>query len=128
MKEKKTFLIETYVRMAMAYDDMKMDGAKTKFDDALKSLKAWADIDGSDKYAALVIQRETREERYGNALKSVNKLLAKDGTKDDAIKPLSRSNLYEKKIELLEKLGYSILVEHEKANCVISCPKSYALF
>ena len=128
MKEKKVSLIETYVRMAMAYDDMKTDDSKTKFDDTIKRLKAWADIDGSDKYAALVIQRETREERYGNALKVVNKLLSKDGTKDDAIKPISRSDLYEKKVELLEKLGYSVLVEYEKTNHVIACPKSYALF
>lgn len=128
MKEKKAILIETFVRIALAYCDMKTDDAKTKFGDTLQRLKAWADIDGSDKYAALVIERETAEGRYGNALKLVNKLLAKESCKEDAIKPISRFDLYQKKVELLEKLGYTMLAEYEKSNRVIACPKLYALF
>lgn len=128
MKEKKSFLVEALVRMAMAYADMKSDDTPSKFDGALQRLRAWADIDGSpEKYAALLLERETRAGRYGNALKIINKMLSKE-VKDDVIKPLTRAELFQKRAEIFEKLDYSLLVEYDKSSRVIACPKSYALF
>lgn len=75
----------------------------------------------------MVIERETRAGRYGCALKMINKLLSKE-PKDEAIKPLSRAELLTRRAAIFEKLGYSILADYDKSNCVISCPKAYALF
>jgi len=128
MKEKKGFLTEALARMAMAYADMKSDEAKSKFDGTLKKLKEWADIDSSDKYAALVIERETRAARYGIVLKTINKLIGKENKDKDAIRALSKSELLEKRAQIFAKLGYDILVDYDKKTRVIACPKSYALF
>ena len=127
MKEKKSFLIEALVRQAMVYAEMKTDEAAQKFDATLERLKSWVDIEGSDKYASLVIFCECRAERYGNALKLINKLVGKE-MKDDAIRPLTKSGLLEKRAQIFEKLGYSILVEYDKSTRIVACPKSYALF
>jgi DNA-binding SARP family transcriptional activator len=127
MKEKKAFLIEALVRMAMAYASMDTNEASGKFDETLQHLKAWVDIDGNGKYAALVIERESRAGRYGNVLKVVNKLLAKD-TKDEAIKPLTKSDLLVMRAKIFEKLGFSLLVEYDKSTRVMACPKSFRLF
>jgi len=128
MKEKKGFLIEGMARRALALaDSIADDGARTDmFDQALKNLKEWVDVDGSDKYAALVILREERAGRYGTILKLLNKLLGKEVK--DAIKPMSKSSILEKRQEILAVLGYDALVEYDKRTRIISCPKSYMLF
>lgn len=126
MKERKGFLTEALARMALAYADMKAADSNDKFEDTLKKLKEWAEIDSSDKYAALVIERETRAGRLGAALKVLNKLIGKEVK--DAIKPITKAELYEKRVQIFEQLGYSILVGYDKSTRVISCPKSYRLF
>jgi tripeptidyl-peptidase-2 len=131
VKDKKTILVEALVRMALAYAAMKSDDASAKFDDTLKRLKAWADIESYTKYATLLLERETRAGRYGSALKLLNKLISKDGNNNnnkDWIRPLEKSALLAKRAEIYEKLGYSILVEYDKRMRVIACPKSFALF
>jgi tripeptidyl-peptidase-2 len=128
MKEKKMFLIEALARMALAYADTKSEDATAKFDATLKTLKAWVDIDSSDKYAALVIERETRSGRFGSVLKVLNKLISNTAKEKDSIKVLSKSELYEKRAAILKKLGFDILVEYDMKNRVIACPKAYALF
>jgi hypothetical protein len=127
MKEQKGFLIEALVRLAMSHAESKGTEATQKFLETLQRLKAWADIDGGDKYGALVIEREISAGRYGGALKQINRLLSKD-TKDDVIKPLSRADLLGRRAEIFGKLGYSLLVEYDKSTRVIACPKSYTLF
>lgn len=120
-------MTEALVRLACAYADMKTTEADTKFDETLKRLKAWVDIDTGDKYAALVIERETRASRYGNVLKLMGKLLSKE-IKEDVIKPMTRAEILEKRSEIFEKLGYSILVEYDKGRSIIASPPSYMLF
>jgi tripeptidyl-peptidase-2 len=128
MKEKKTFLIDALARMALAYADTRSDEAAVKFDETLKRLKAWIDIDSSDKYAALVIERETRAGRFGSVLKVLNKLISKESKDKDSIKTLSKSELYEKRAAIFEQLGFKVLVEYDMKARVIACPKAYALF
>lgn len=128
MKEKKGYLIEALARQALAHADSKADGSDDKFQQALKNLKDWVDIDGSDKYAALVIRREELAGRYGTVLKLVNKLLNNGKELKDAIRPLSKSELFEKRQDILVTLGYSALVEYDKRTRMISFPKSYMLF
>lgn len=128
VKEKKNYLIEALVRMALVYAEITSDDANAKFHETLKRLKAWADIESSTKYAALNIEKEMRAGHYGLALKQINKLLAKEFKETDMIRPLTRSDLLEKRIAIFEKLGYSVLVEYEKRTRVIACPMSYAPF
>ena len=125
MKDKKNFLVEALVRKALCYAEMK--DSDELFDSTVKQLKAWVDIDANGKYAALAIEREKRAGRYGNALKIIGKGLAKD-SKDDAIRPLSKSFLLEERAKLMETLGYTALVEYDQSTRVSACPKSYAPF
>jgi hypothetical protein len=114
--------------MALAHADSKSDDAPAKFDDTLKKLKPWVDIDSGDRYAALVIERETRAGRLGSVLKILNKLIPKEIKEKDAIKVLSRSELMEKRAAIFEELGFDVLVDYDKKTRVIACPKDYALF
>lgn len=125
MQEKKTFLTDALARTAMAYADMASD---SKFDETLKRLKAWVDIDATEKYSKVVMEREERAGRYGSTIKIINKLLSKEIKEKDFIGSISKSSLFEKRAEIFEKLGYSVLVEYDKKNRIIACPKSYALF
>jgi hypothetical protein len=127
IKEKKSFLIEALVRMALAYANSKSDD--DKFHETLKRLKAWVDFETYNKYAALNIETEMRAGRYGLALKQINKLLIKNEIKEkDMIQPLTRSDLMEKRAAIFEKLGYSLLAEYDKRTRVIACPKKYTPF
>jgi uncharacterized membrane-anchored protein YjiN (DUF445 family) len=129
MQEKKTLLSDALARMAMAYADMATDDdANTKFDETLKRLKAWVDIDATEKYSKLVMEREERAGRYGLALKVINKVLSKEIKDKDFTGSISKPSLLEKRAAIFEKLGYSVLVEYDKKNRIIACPKSYALF
>jgi hypothetical protein len=130
VKEKKNCLIEALVRMALAYAESKSDDADAKFDETLKRLKVWADIEASTgKYAALNIEKEMRAGRYGLALKQINKLLAKEiKEKDGMIQPLSRADLWEKRAAIMAKLGYTALAEYDARARVIACPMGFAPF
>jgi hypothetical protein len=129
MQEKKTFLSDALARIAMAYADMaRDDDTNANFDETLKRLKAWVDIDATETYSKLIMEREERAGRYGSTLKVINKLLSKDIKEKDFIGSMSKSSLLEKRAEIFEKLGYSVLVEYDKTNRIIACPKSYALF
>lgn len=134
MKEKRTNLIEALARKAMASADSMNtpDDGNENFQEALKSLKEWVDIDSNDtKYAALVIKREEIAGRYGTILKLLNKLLKNNsngGGKDAVIRTMSKSDILQKRQEILTKLGYTALVEYDKRTRIISCPKSFMLF
>ena len=126
MKEKKSTLTEALARMAMAYADMKTEGSNAQFDTTLKRLKAWVDIDSSDKHAVLVLQREMQAGRYGLVLKLLNKLLSKEIK--DSIRPMTKADILKKRAEVYEKLGYTMLVEYDQRTRMIACPKSFAPF
>jgi len=130
MKEKKSMLTEALARLALAYSAAPDE--ETKFAEALKRLKEWTDIDsndkGSDKFAQLVMAREEKAGRLGAVMKVINKILAKDIKEKDYLLPISKSALYEKRVEILTKLGYISLADHDKCTRVISCPPTYSGF
>lgn len=123
-KEEKSILIEALSRMASALADQDSD----EFLSTLKKLKSWVDIDGSNKYAPLVIQRDEKEKRYASVVKVINKMLAKEVKEKDMIKPMSKTDLLTKREAMLEKLGFNVLVEQERRSRVMACPKEFALF
>jgi tripeptidyl-peptidase-2 len=129
VKEKKTFLVEALCRMALAYAEMDTPNSPDvgKFDQVVKRLKSWVDMDNS-KYAAVSIAKERRAGNYGLAIKIIHKLLSKEIKDKDLIQSFTKSELMDMRIDLLEKLGYSKLVEFERKNRAIACPKFYSSF
>lgn len=129
MEKKKEILVEALARKARAYGDIVPSENASDFDDTLKELKKWIDIDADKKYAVLVLEREKRAERFGAALKLLNALLKNNG--DDTkggICVMSKADLLAKRAQILDGLGYAELVEHDRKWRIISSPKDYALF
>lgn len=126
MEEKKAFLVEALARKARAISEMENSN---DFASVLNQLKSWEDIESNHKYAVLFLGREKRAGRYGSMLKLINTLLKNngEGTKG-GICPMTKSELYAKRAEVLEELGYTVLVEYDKKMKCISAPKDFALF
>ena len=123
MEEKKSHLIEALARKARATADN-----NNGFDDALKHLKKWADID-SLKYSILALERDARAERWGSVLKLLNGLIKKNGEDTKGgICPLTKKELLERRAAMFDKLGYSHLKESDNKWRAIASPKSFALF
>lgn len=129
-EKKRQYLIEAYVRKADAFISMKDDeSAKEKFVQVLKKLKDWVDIESNGKYAALTIERDIRLQRYGIALKCINKYILKSNGKDTGgVKPLSKLALIERRCKILKQLKFDALLKREKTAKIIASPKSYKLF
>jgi hypothetical protein len=128
MEKKKEILIEALARKARAYSDIASSDS-TDFDSTLKELQKWIDIDKDKKYAVLTIERDMQAERFGAVLKLLNALINNKGEDTKGgICPMSKADLLAKRARVLEALGYSELVEHDKKWRVISAPKNYALF
>lgn len=128
MKEKKSFLLEALARTAMAHNDMNTDESKTKFDETLTRIKAWVELESEKQYLSIYLEREKRACRYGTVVKAINKILSKEVKEKDFLYPLSKSRLMEERAAALEKLGFTELVERDRLNRVVSCPRSFALF
>lgn len=60
MKERKNNLCDALVRMSLAYFDLGTEDSLQKFDESLKALKQWVDVDASDRYATLALKRDER--------------------------------------------------------------------
>lgn len=129
MEKKKDILVEALARKARAFGDIESPADSTDFETTLKELKKWIDIDEDKKFAVLVLQRERRAKRLGAALKLLNSLIKNNGEDTKGgICPMTKANLLMKRAQILEDLGYTELVEHDKKWRVISAPKDYALF
>jgi hypothetical protein len=129
MEKKKDILVEALARKARAFGDIESPADSTDFETTLKELKKWIDIDEDNKFAILVLQRERRAKRLGAALKLLNSLIKNNGEDTKGgICPMTKANLLMKRAQILEDLGYTELVEHDKKWRVISAPKDYALF
>jgi len=127
MKDKRSVLTESLARKALANWEMGTAASLLDLDTTLKHLRQWMDVESNERYAAVVLAREERAGRYGLLLKHLDKILGKETVKD-AIRPVSRKDLWEKRIFVLEKLGYAPLVEYERRTRIISFPKSFASF
>lgn len=128
MEKKKNNLIEALVRKGLAYADSKEEDAPSKFDKTLSDLQPWAEIDSNGKYVALALERDCRAGREGLALKRINKLLTKNGKDTGGVKPLTKSDLLEKRASIFRALGYSALYERDKAMKFVAAPADYKLF
>jgi len=130
MKEKKSILIEALARAARAYADMSSADAERQFDSTMKMLKEWVDIDSGDKFAGLLICRETKAGRYGSVLQILKKLAQNQNGKEtkDSLWVYSKTELLDIEEQTYAKLGYSALADIQKRQRMISSPKSYALF
>ena len=74
MEEKKSFLIEALARKAHA-----TVGEDEQFQDALKHLAKWEDIEKNKKYAILALRKYEVAKQHGLMLKLLNSLLEKKG-------------------------------------------------
>lgn len=129
MEKKKEILVEALARKARAFGDIESPADAEDFETTLKELKKWIDIDKDNTYAVLVLERERRAERLGAALKLLNGLIKNNGEDTKGgICPMSKADLLMKRAQILEDLGYTELVEHDKKWRVISAPRDYALF
>lgn len=90
------------------------------FEENFRELKKWVDIKSS-KYCLLLVIHEERSGRLGTALKVLNEMIQGDGEP-------SKKKLYELRISLLEKIGWSHLVVYEKQWMLVRFPPRLPLF
>lgn len=130
LEKKKQQFIEAIVRKSLALIDLKdQDNASEMFQETLKKLKEWVDIDSNGKYAALVLERDSRSGKLGLVLKRLNKLISKNNGKDTGgLRPLSKSDLLQRRCDVLHELGYTALAEREESTRLITKPRDYKLF
>lgn len=134
MDGRKKNLIEALSRKALAladFDEEESPVIETNgdFERTLKELKKWVDIDSDMKFAELVLARERRAKRFGETIKLLNKLIKSKGedTKD-GIYPLSLSDVFERRADILKEMGSNHLVENDRKWRLICNPKEYAVF
>jgi hypothetical protein len=120
----KDYLTEALARLAFAAAENKVDGG-TSFDDAIRQLNSWLDIESSPKFSTLRIMRDLRAGMYGLALQQINKMLADEIKVDSTIRPMTRSNLIDKRVFIYEKLGFDSLLQNDIRVRAVTCPKSY---
>ncbi|KAI2498283.1 tripeptidyl peptidase II [Fragilaria crotonensis] len=123
MTDKKMALCEAWARKAKAFADLDKG---VEFDQALTELKKWVVLGKEDKFAVVQLEREKRCKRYGTTIKLLNSFLEKDCK--GGLYPLAKADILTKRAEALEMLGYTMLVEYDKAWRVICSPTSYKLF
>ena len=133
MDEKKVFLIEALSRKVYAIADIEKSGISVdgipSFDNALKHLTKWEDIDTNKKFSVLLLEREKRAGRFGTMLKLLNSLLKKEGEDTKGgICPLTKLDLLSKRAEVFKELGYMHLLQRDEIWKAISSPKVYSLF
>ena len=136
MDEKKEALIEALARKARAVSDLERDNNDkevedlgTTFEQSLVDLKKWVDVESSNKYAVLTLEKERRLGRSGLVLKLITKLLEKDGEDTKGgICPLSKAELLNRRAEILETMGYSHLAQNDKMWRLISSPTDFSPF
>ncbi|KAJ9553504.1 hypothetical protein OSB04_017549 [Centaurea solstitialis] len=100
----------------------KPDGGSSPdvFEENFKELQKWADPKSS-KYGTLLMIRERHNGRLGSALKVVNGMIQEEGDPP-------KKQLYEKRISLLEEIGWGHLVTYEKHWMLVRFPPSLPLF
>jgi tripeptidyl-peptidase-2 len=94
------------------------DGAWTAFEAAFGELQKWTDTTG-DEYLWLHIDRAVHRGRLGEALRLLNRKIA--DSKPD-------KELFTKRIELLEKLGWSHWQRYEEKWLLLRFPPAYPPF
>ncbi|KAL2642830.1 hypothetical protein R1flu_010417 [Riccia fluitans] len=91
-----------------------------EFEQNFKELRKWVDV-ALPKYSLLSVKRESRAGRPGTALKALNDLI-----QDDSKPP--QKNLYELRIQLIEKIGWPHWAAYERKWLKVRFPSDYPLF
>jgi hypothetical protein len=96
----------------------------------LKTLSQWVDVGTTDRYTTLALIRDEQARHYGLVLERIEKLLAnpKDASPKEVLRPLSKKELYAKRIHVWETTGCTPLVELDKRARVVNSPNAYSLF
>lgn len=122
MDEQKAVLIDARFRRARALFDLSAGSTEPAGDEAFEAafgdLQRWVDTKGG-RYLDLHIDRERRHGRLGAALKLLNGKIAEQPTKKE---------LYRRRIELLEELGWSHWKDREETHQLIRFPRGYPPF
>mmetsp|Transcript_8805 Transcript_8805/g.11071 ORF Transcript_8805/g.11071 Transcript_8805/m.11071 type:complete len:1292 (+) Transcript_8805:46-3921(+) len=126
MEEKKTFLIEALARKSHA----KVKYSDEEFNDSLKHLLKWVNVENDKKYAVLCLEKYKRSNRLGLMIKLLTSLLENKGKDtNDGIFPLTYEDIIKERITIFRNLDYTHLVERDEAWLRISTTtKDYALF
>ena len=88
------------------------------FERTFAELRKWVDTT-DDKYVLLHIRREKRHGRLGNALELLNRHITKSK---------QQKMLFDKRIKLLNELGWAHWRDYEKKWLLLRMPKEYAPF
>ena len=133
MSEKRDFLVDALARMALALSETAQANPVDKdstvsFDETVRQIKSWVNLDSSPKLPTLRIAIEMRAARYGLALKQINKILEDSNENNNAIRPMARSELIAMKSSIYEKLGLDVLISNNFRMQAMWCPKSYVPF
>lgn len=125
MEEKKTLLVEALFAKALACLQAEpVDAELAKA--SVEKLTSWVDIRKSKKYSTLFIAHEIFYERFGLALARVNDLLSSE--EKGMLRPLSKTDLLEKRSVLLQRLGWTVLGQLDTGRKVLAVPHEYSPF
>jgi hypothetical protein len=129
MKEQKSQLCDALAMKAIAHFELGTTDSQ-KFADCMKTLSQWVDLGTTDRYTTLAMIRDEQARHFGLVLQRIEKLLGnqKESSPKDVIRPLSKSELYAKRIQIWETMGCTSLVNLDKRARVVNGPKAFSLF
>lgn len=93
------------------------EGSVEAFEESLADLAEWDSIDGEDNFD-LRLRRHTLHGRHGEALAMLAEKFEEEPKRED----------YEKRIEMLETLGWKEWADHERAMLMVRYPKQTPIF
>jgi hypothetical protein len=128
MKERKSQLCDALAFKALAHFELGTSDSLQKFADCLKTLSQWVDVGTTDRYATLALIRDEQARHFGLVLQRIEKLLGNQASVKEAIRPLSKSDLYAKRIQIWQATGCTPLVELDKRARVVNGPNAFSLF
>ena len=134
MNDMKEALIMTLARKARALADIESTSEMPKaidsdtFAQTCKHLEKWKNFQDDPKIAVLALEREKKAGHTGLVFKRLSTLLVGKGIETkDGIYQFTKEDIIERRLRLLDDLGYTHLAEREKAWMDCS-PKEFALF
>lgn len=130
MKERKSQLCDTLAIKAIAHFELGTNDSLQKFTECVKTLSQWVDVGTTDRYATLALIRDEHARQFGLVLQRIEKMLGnqKEASPKEAIRPLSKSELYAKRVQIWLTTGCTALVELDKRAGVVNCPNAFTLF
>ncbi|ETV89464.1 hypothetical protein, variant 1 [Aphanomyces astaci] len=122
MDKDKAMLIDAWTRKARALGDL---NKQVEFQKTVATLQQWANV-ADPKFLHVGLFDHLFKNQYGLALQRIQKWQAVDATERDKI--MSPKKALEKKLDIYALLGWTSLMEYEKAWATINAPTSFTLF